>query len=143
MDDIEFQSETILDQLTRFGLYITCTNVGGSWETFKVRPFYQINLPDLACTLHVGGSWETFKVRPFYQINLPDLAGTLHVGGSWETFKARPFYKIYLPALACILGGSWETFKARPKAPGNELLSRITNVPGVLSLSINMAENFF
>ena len=31
------------------------------------------------------------------------------------------------------------TLRARPKAPGNELLSRITNVPGILSFSIWMA----
>lgn len=31
------------------------------------------------------------------------------------------------------------TFNARPKAPGNELLSRTTNVPGVASFSIEIA----
>ena len=37
-------------------------------------------------------------------------------------------------------GGIWATFKARPKAPGNELLSLTTKVPGALSFSIAMAE---
>lgn len=42
--------------------------------------------------------------------------------------------------LADTFGGGVDTFKARPKAPGNELESRTTNVPGALSLSIVIAE---
>ena len=40
-----------------------------------------------------------------------------------------------------IISHSLPTFSASPKAPGKELLSRTTNVPGGLSFNILMAEN--
>lgn len=43
------------------------------------------------------------------------------------------------PDLVVAPAGGVATFKARPKAPGKELESRTTNVPGGLSLSIAIA----
>lgn len=47
---------------------------------------------------------------------------------------------VSIPVLVVILAGGLETFKASPKAPGKELLSRMTNVPGDLSFSIFIAK---
>lgn len=45
--------------------------------------------------------------------------------------------------LAWTLGGIVATLRARPNAPGKELLSLITKVPGSLSFNNWIAENIF
>ena len=47
----------------------------------------------------------------------------------------------HLPPLDMTLTGTCWTLRARPKAPGNELLSRTTNVPGALSFRNCIATN--
>lgn len=44
-----------------------------------------------------------------------------------------------LVLLLATFGGGVDTFKAKPNAPGKELESRTTNVPGGFSLSIEIA----
>ena len=54
---------------------------------------------------------------------------------NWYSETSLPFL------LGGAFGGSCATLTARPKAPGKELLSLTTNVPGDLSFSIVMAVN--
>ena len=55
--------------------------------------------------------------------------------------QACPSMPLTLPPFVWTLGGTWATLRARPKAPGKELLSRTTNVPGGLSFNMLMAAN--